>query len=147
MFKYIIIVAIFVVNLYFLHKYRSLKSTVLGGIDFTLTGAFLAGYWFGYKIGIIFAFVFMLSYYAISLDFGMHSISNMLVVCILGVIGAFSASIGANILTAALVGIIFHCLLSDIIAIAVLGESDILSLFMFDFGAIFFNYIFFKVFF
>ncbi|MFH1398763.1 MAG: hypothetical protein ABIG95_01475 [Candidatus Woesearchaeota archaeon] len=145
MVKAFILLGIFLLNLYVLNKFRAL-SRVAAGIDFTLTGAFLAGYWFGFKTGFYIGLLFMLSYYAMTLDFGMHTIINTVLCGIVGLIGAFAFQSGIQAKIAGIATVIIFCLLSDSISLWI-GERDFFSLFMFDAGAILFNFIIFRIFF
>lgn len=130
-----------------MHYLRGLKSSVAGGLDLTLTGTFLAGYWFGYKWGLILGIIFMITYYAISVDFGLHSVLNTIVCALMSITAATMSNIGMPIPIAGITSVIIYCVISDLSAIIMLGERNLFSLFMFDFGAIFMNYIFFKMFF
>lgn len=137
-----------ILNVIVIFHLRGLKSSVAAGIEFTLTGIFLAGYWLGYKWGIIIGIIFILSSYLSQIDvINPYMLITFPLSIIVSIAGAFTAQANFSIITSAICVIAVYCLLSDLLMTKLLGESDYVQLFMYDIGAILVNYVFFRMFF
>lgn len=147
MIKTVLIILLFVVNIILIRKTGSWKSSIAAGFELTLTGAFLAGYWFGIGAGIWVAMIFMLSSYLATIDISPSMLITIPVSTVVGIAGAIAANSGGSILAFALGGIILHCLISDVILLALMGKEEFLSYLVSDLGHIVVNTTVFRVFF
>ena len=56
-------------HIFLVNVLRGLKNNIASGVDFALTGGFLAGYWFGFKWGFIIGCIFALTNNIVQMEF------------------------------------------------------------------------------
>jgi hypothetical protein len=126
---------------------RGLKNNVAAGVDFALTGAFLSGYWFGFKWGFILGCIFMLSNFIATMEFW-PSMFIMIPMCgFVGIWGALVPIMGIPIMTGIMAGVIGYAIINDFLMFTLFGEKDFIMFVMHFIGAIVINWVFFDLFF
>lgn len=143
----LIIIALFILNIILIIKLGPYKAHIASGIELTLTGGFLAGYWFGYLTGIMVSVVFMLSSYIASMSFSPSMLITVPGSVILGIIGAYCASLSIDITSIAIMGVILYCIITDLIILKVFGHEYFFDCVISDMGAVFINTFVFILFF
>jgi hypothetical protein len=126
---------------------RGLKNNVASGIDFSLTGAFLAGYWFGWKWGLILGCIFALTNNLVQMEFFPSLFVLIPATGLLGVWGWITAIYGLPILSSVIIGVIVYAIITDLLMMTLLGERDFVMMGSFFIGSLVINWIFFELFF
>jgi len=141
------ILIIYACHIAIVNVLRGLKNNIASGIDFSLTGGFLAGYWFGWKWGLILGCIFALSNNFVQMEFYPSMFILVPFTGLIGVWGSFVAFASLPLLPAVIGGIIVYAVVSDICMILFFGESDYVMMASFLLGSVVFNWIFFDLFF
>ncbi|MFT4343117.1 MAG: hypothetical protein ACMXYE_00035 [Candidatus Woesearchaeota archaeon] len=129
------------------HVLKGLKNSIASGIDFSLTGAFLAGYWFGWKWGFIVGIIFALTNNIIQMEFYPSMLLLIPMTGVVGIWGTFVAIYNLPILMSVLIGVIAYAIITDIGMMTLFGERDFVMMGSFFLGSLIINWIFFDLFF
>lgn len=147
MIRVLYLLIIYAANVITCHYFRALKHSVMSGVEFSLTGGFLAGYWYGWQIGFIVGCIFMLTSYLVALQM-FPSVMYLVPLCgLLGIWGAGAASMGVGVFNGAMIGVVGYCLLSNTGLFLIFGERDFVMMLSYFLGAVLVNWIFFEAFF
>lgn len=147
MLRVLTLLLLFVGNIILIRKLAPYRETFAGGIELTLAGVFLAGYWFGTKTGILLGIVFMASSYLANFDITPSMIITLPASALLGAFGAMMANTSASIVAAAMIGVVGYCVICDLLMVKILGEEDYFNMIATDAGIIAVNLVMFRLFF
>ncbi|MBN1275421.1 hypothetical protein JXA12_03960 [Candidatus Woesearchaeota archaeon] len=131
-----ILLLIFIANVILVRKLLPYQETIARGVEITLVGALLSGYWFGPKAGLLLGGAFIASSFAASAYIGPELLVALPAGMLLGLFGAAAAKTGISIGTAGVMGILLYCAVIDIILIKAFGEDDYLGMAVSDLGLI-----------
>ena len=147
MLAFVYILVLYAAHVLLVHVLKGLKNTVASGIDFSLTGAFLAGYFFGWKWGFIIGVIFGITNNIVQMEFFPSLMFLVPMTGVMGIWGALTVVMGWAVLPAVLVGVVFYALITDALMMFILGERDYVMMGSFFIGSLVINWIFFDVFF
>jgi len=134
-------------HIFLVNVLRGLKNNIASGVDFALTGGFLAGYWFGFKWGFIIGCIFALTNNIVQMEF--YPSLFVLIPCtgFMAIWGGVVAGLGLPVLSSVLIGVIVYAIVTDILMMTLFGERDFVMMGSFFLGSIVINWIFFDLFF
>ncbi|MFT4303658.1 MAG: hypothetical protein ACMXYG_03770 [Candidatus Woesearchaeota archaeon] len=147
MFNILLIMILYACHIGIVTVLRGLKNNIASGIDFSLTGAFLAGYWFGWKWGLIIGCIFAITNNIVQMEFYPSMFILIPATGLLGIWGSFVGFMGLPILSSVIIGVIVYAIITDIIMMTLLGERDFVMMGGFFLGSLLINWIFFDLFF
>jgi hypothetical protein len=145
--EFILLSALFGMHIMLVNVLRGLKNNIASGIDFALTGGFLAGYWFGWKWGFILGCIFAITNNIVQMEF--FPSLFILIPCtgLMGFWGWIVATAGFPVLISVIIGVIIYAIITDVGMMTLFGERDFIMMGSFFLGSLVINWIFFNLFF
>lgn len=145
MLRLLVLLLLFVANVVLIRKLAPYKETLAGGIELTLAGVFLSGYWFGAKTGILLGLLFMVSSYLVNFDISPSMFIAIPISVLLVLFGAIAAKSGMTLAGTAMIGILIYCIVTDLVFIKLVGDNDYYNMFMTDAGILATNWLVFHL--
>ncbi|MCB9359399.1 hypothetical protein H6503_05690 [Candidatus Woesearchaeota archaeon] len=147
MLNFLLITALYGAHIVIVNVLRGLKNNIASGIDFSLTGAFLAGYWFGWKWGLILGMIFALTNNIVQMEFYPSMFILIPATGVFGIWGSFVAFAGIPILGSVVAGVVVYAIITDVLMMTLFGERDFVMMGGFFLGSLVLNWVFFDLFF
>jgi len=143
--NYIYLIIIFVVNILIIIVTRK-HSTMVAGLDITLTGCFLSGYWLNFSSGVLISLLFMISSYVALIDITPTMLITIPVSFIVFICGTLTASTNIPIMVGVIIGLLLYSLISDLLIFKVFGTEDVFLIMFSDIKMFVSNILFFRIF-
>lgn len=147
MINFMYLLILYAAHVILVHVLKGLKNNIASGVDLALTGALLAGYWYGFKIGFIIGCIFELTNNLVQMEFNPSMFLLIPLVGVMGIWGSIIPLVGLPIMNSALIGITIYWITSSAGMMLLFGERDFVNMGSFFLGSIIINWIFFDLFF
>ncbi|MCB9358437.1 hypothetical protein H6503_00750 [Candidatus Woesearchaeota archaeon] len=139
MLEFIVILALFILNIVFTLLIKDMKNNIAAGFDLVIIGGMLAGYWFGWQWGFAIAMLFRFSVYATTLEFDTGMIYAIPCAGLAGIVGAIVGFFNLPIFFGAVAAVLTYMLVYYMTRIIVFGDNNFIMMCLEAFGLIVVN--------